>query len=542
MLTNEIEIGTGKLRGSARDAAGVLSFKGIPYAAPPVGTLRWRAPAPVAPWQGVFEASQYGAGAMATPMPAPHMFRLREDEDCLNLNVWTAAAHADEKRPVMVWIHGGGFQFGSSMLPGTDGAALAALGAVVVSINYRLGVFGFLAHAELDAEGTPSGNFGLQDMISALRWVRDNIAAFGGDPDCVTIFGESAGGHAVGLLMVAPQAAGLFHRAIGQSGAWWDSEHGPLANADEARAQTQKLMTKLGVTTMAEMRALPATRVNLASAWNFLTDPFDNAFSPNVDGHIVPDVPGRIFAAGGQHRVPLMAGFNDMEEEFFKPRGLPTAPAAFRAAAAEQFGADRMSAFNAAYPSHDKAAARQSSDRLSGDLVISQQVWSWVGMHRRAGAPAYLYQFGHRSALCPKPIHTAEISFVFGNLKPSPFGIGHATPSAEDLALSDCMMHHWVNFASAGDPNGEGVASWPLYEGPGSEVMRYAGTAHAAPETVTARFTLIESLRDNGALPAAWRATRPRLSPLAARVLHRLAFVAIALERVVRAALGKRID
>ena len=163
-------------------------------------------------------------------------------------------------------------------------------------------------------------------------------------------------------------------------------------------------------------------------------------------------------------------------------------------------------------------------------------------MHRRAGAPAYLYQFGHRSALCPKPIHTAEISFVFGNLKPSPFGIGHATPSAEDLALSDCMMHHWVNFASAGDPNGEGVASWPLYEGPGSEVMRYAGTAHAAPETVTARFTLIESLRDNGALPAAWRATRPRLSPLAARVLHRLAFVAIALERVVRAALGKRID
>tara|TARA_R110000868_G_scaffold159618_4_gene388589 strand:- start:3550 stop:5178 length:1629 start_codon:yes stop_codon:yes gene_type:complete len=527
MLDHDVTVASGSVRGLPRDAQGVLSFKGIPYAAPPVGSLRWAAPQPVAPWVGTFEATRYGAGSHGTPMPAGHIFRPYEDEDCLNLNVWTAACEPHEKRPVMVWIHGGGFQFGSSMLPNTDGAALAALGAVVVSINYRLAVFGFLAHPDLDKEGVASGNYGLQDMIAALRWVRDNIDRFGGDPDCVTIFGESAGGHAVGLLMVSPPAAGLFHRAIGESGAWWDTEHGPLASVEESRAQTLALMQKLGVTTIAELRALPAEKVNLAAAWNFLTDPVVTAFSPNVDGEIVPDVPARIFARGGQHRVPLLAGFNDIEEAFFKPRGLPVAPARFRAAAAQQFGAENMARFDVAYPSRDKAEARHSADQMIGDLVISQQIWSWVGAHRKSGEPAYLYEFGHISPFSPKPIHTAEIAFVFGNLQSGPFGTKNVEPNDEDRALSDNMMRHWVNFAAMGNPNGDGTAHWPMYEGPGSQVMRYAGHAHAAPESVTARHALIESMRVDGVLPMRWRSVEARMSARLARFIYRLAFLTI---------------
>lgn len=535
MLSRDITLADGQIRGCERDAAGVLSFKGIPYAAPPVGPLRWHAPMPVVPWQGVLDATQFGAGAMACPMPNGHIFRPREDEDCLTLSVITAAREVDEKRPVMVWIHGGGFQFGSSAMPGTNGAGLAALGAVVVQINYRLGVFGFLAHDELDAEGEASGNFGLQDMVAALRWVRDNIARFGGDPTCVTIFGESAGGHAVGLLMVSPLARGLFHRAIGQSGAWWDSEHGPLANAVEARAHTARLMRKLGVTTIAELRALPAERVNRAAAWNFLTDPMDNAFSPNIDGYVVPDIPGRVFAAGGQHRVPLLAGWNDFEEFFFLTRGLPVAPARFRAAAARQFGEAHMAAFDAAYPSRDKRQARRSSDRLIGDLVISQQVWSWAGAHRRSGAPTYVYRFGHRSAYCEKPVHTAEISYVFGDLEGNPFRDLSVSPGPEDRALSDCMMKQWVNFAANGNPDGEGLPHWPLYEGPGGDVMRYADGAKPAREDVTDRFSLIESLRVDGALPYRWREVKPRLSPVVAGIAQRVAIYAFAFRNFVAA-------
>jgi para-nitrobenzyl esterase len=221
----------GQVRGLQRDAGGVLAFKGIPYAAPPVGPLRWRPPQPPAPWTGVRDALTFGAGCLSSlandHRPGPRA------EDCLTLNVWTAAREADEKRPVMVWLHGGGFQFGSSANPATDGRLLAAKGVVVVSFNYRLGIFGFLAHPDLDAEA-PSGNCGLKDQLAALRWVQANIAAFGGDPGNVTLFGESAGAMAVGILMASPLAHGLFHKAIGESGAFWDGRHGPLQSFEEA--------------------------------------------------------------------------------------------------------------------------------------------------------------------------------------------------------------------------------------------------------------------------------------------------------------------
>ena len=269
-LQRVVRTQAGAVRGGPRDASGVIAFKGVPYAAPPVGPLRWCAPQPPAPWDGVRDALVFGAGCLSAlendQRPGPR------DEDCLYLNVWTAAKHADEKRPVMVWIHGGGFQFGSSANPATDGGALAAKGVVVVSFNYRLGILGFLAHPDLDAEA-PSGNYGLQDQLMALRWVKANIAGFGGDPDNVTLFGESAGAMAVGILMASPLAHGLFHKAIGQSGAFWDGKHGPLQGFEEARARGLAYARQQHNASIAALRSMPGRSVECIRAVEFQDQP-----------------------------------------------------------------------------------------------------------------------------------------------------------------------------------------------------------------------------------------------------------------------------
>ena len=291
----QVHTQAGHARGDRRDANGVLAFKGIPYAAPPVGALRWRAPRPPAPWNGVRDASIFGPGCLSAlendPRPGPRA------EDCLTLNVWTAAKRADEKRPVMVWIHGGGFQFGSSANPATDGGALAARGVVVVSFNYRLGVLGFLAHPELDAEA-PSGNYGLLDQLAALRWVKANIAGFGGDPDNVTLFGESAGAMAVGIVMASPLAHGLFHKAIGESGAFWDGKYGPLQGFEEARTRGLAFARQQGDASIAALRAMPAEQLNAAAPWSFKTSPVTTAFSPSIDHYVAPDAPALRFLRG----------------------------------------------------------------------------------------------------------------------------------------------------------------------------------------------------------------------------------------------------
>ncbi|HUD50221.1 carboxylesterase family protein, partial [Parvibaculum sp.] len=351
-------------------------------------------------------------------------------------------------------------------------------------------------------------------------------------PDCVTIFGESAGAHAIGLLMASPLAHGLFHRAIGQSGAWWDSEHGPLASAEEASARGLALMRKLGAADIEDMRAMPASRVNVAGAWNFLTDPGVTAFSPSVDGYVLPDVPGRIFAQGKQTPVPLLAGWNRDEHAYFTSRGLPTTGPRFRAAAARQFGAARMADFDTVYPSRDRREARRSADMLIGDLVISQQIWSWGGAHRAKGAPAYLYEFHYASAFSPRPVHTADIPFVFGNLTENAFRAKGAAPEAGDRAFSRLMRLYWINFSRAGDPNGEGLPRWPLYEGAGSNVMHLSRNSAAAPETVAARFAFIESFRKEGVLPADWRAVKARMSPGVARLVAGLVRLAARCRRL----------
>lgn len=503
-LQPQIGIAQGPMRGAARNERGVLAFKGIPYAAPPIGPLRWRAPQPAPASSAVIDATRFGARCLSawTNDPAPGPPR---SEDCLTLNVWTAAGRAAEKRPVMVWIHGGGFQFGSSAEPSSDGSRLAEKGVVVVSVNYRVGVFGFMAHPELDREG-PSGNYGLQDQIAALRWVKTNIAAFGGDPDNITVFGESAGAHAIGLLLASPLARGLVHKAIGQSGAFWDSEHGSLATRDEARRRGVALAAALGARSLTDLRGVPTDRLNAAGSWDFTKDPGTTAFSPSVDGYVVPEAPAARYAAGKQLRVPLLAGWNSVEDLPFRARALPHSSASvFRDAAAEQFGRDRLAEFLTHYPAASDKQAKLSAEALVGDLVISQQVWEWLRLHVASGrAPVYGYRFSYSSPYVPVASHAVDPPFVFGTLTPQRI-VGSTTPPGEtDRMLSDQMMSYWVNFATRGDPNGPGLPRWPVF-GTNSEVLEIGSTLAARIPAEAARLRFLSSYRRSGALPARWR-------------------------------------
>ncbi|HEX7864663.1 MAG TPA: carboxylesterase family protein [Variovorax sp.] len=493
----------GHVRGHQRDVNGVLTFKGIPYAAPPVGPLRWRAPQPPTPWSGVRDALEFGAGCLSAlendHRPGPR------SEDCLYLNVWTAAKQADEKRPVMVWIHGGGFQFGSSANPATDGSLLAAKGVVVVSFNYRLGVFGFLAHPDLDLEA-PSGNYGLQDQLAALHWVKANIDGFGGDPDNVTVFGESAGAMAVGILMASPLSHGLFHKAIGESGAFWDGRHGPLQGFEEARARGLAFARQQGNASITALRAMPAEQLNAAAPWSFQSSPVVAAFSPSVDCHVVPDVPAARFLRGQQMHVPLLAGWNATEEFPFLSQSLPDRSAqAFRAAAEEMFGRECMADFLKVYPADTDAQAKTSAAALTGDYVVGEQCWQWLRLHRASSrAPVYGYLFSYTSPYTPVASHVTEIPFVFGTLTPQQV-IGSTTPPAEaDRALARTMMSYWVNFATHGDPNGSDLPPWPAYGGE-DVVQIFDATIEARPNPQAARFRFLDGFRQEGVLPVRWR-------------------------------------
>jgi para-nitrobenzyl esterase len=502
-LGRQVRTRAGQVRGHQRDVSGVLAFKGIPYATPPVRLLRWRAPQPPAAWNGVRDALAFGAGCLSAlendHRPGPR------SEDCLYLNVWTAARQADEKRPVMVWIHGGGFQFGSSANPATDGGPLAARGVVVVSFNYRLGIFGFFAHPGLDS-GSQSGNYGLQDQLAALRWVKANIADFGGDPNNVTVFGESAGAMAIGILMASPLAHGLFHKAIGESGAFWDGKHGPLQGFEEARTRGLTFARQQGNASIAALRAMPAEQLNAAAPWSFKTSPVITAFSPSIDHYVVPDVPALRFLGGEQMHIPLLAGWNTAEEIPFASQSLPDQSAqAFCAAAEEMFGKERMADFLKVYPADTDTLAKASAAALTGDYVVGEQCWKWLQLHQASGrAPVYGYMFNYTSPYTPIASHVTEIPFVFGTLTPQQV-IGSSTPPAEaDRDLARIIMSYWVNFAMRGNPNGPGLPSWPSYDE--KDVVQILGTAiESRPNPQAARFRFLGSFRQNGILPMRWR-------------------------------------
>ncbi len=495
--------------GPVRGVAGsddVVAFKGIPYVAPPVGALRWRSPRAPSKWTAVRDASDFGPRC-PTPAGGPFLDASPASEDCLTVNVWSQAGLTQAKRPVMVWIHGGGFQFGSSREPTNDGARLAAKGVVVVSFNYRLGVLGFLAHPTLDAEGAPSGDYGLQDQIKALHWVRTNIAAFGGDPANVTVFGESAGAMSVGLLMASPQARGLFAKAIVESGAFWDSEHGSIRTRSEAEAQGKAFAARFKDGTITGLRALPVEALIAGMAMGRRDDPVVDAFSPSIDGYVLTASPADAFARGAAAKVPLLAGHNAAEDVIFRARALPHANAAeFRRAAADLFGPNNLTRFLAAYPADTDAAASASANALIGDMAIAQQSWALLQTQgRAAGRPVYGYEFDHSSAYSPMPIHGAEMDFVFGTLRPQRMAKPDAVPGVRDREIADQMTSYWTNFARTGDPNGAGLPAWPVYDPSEPRVLAIAAATSAASEKHTERYTFLQSFRADGRFPARWR-------------------------------------
>jgi len=453
-INDPVRTDGGLVTGAPGNDPEVRVYKGIPYAKPPVGDLRWKAPQPAPDWSGTKKATEFGPVCMQEPYPQTSIYYSplgSVGEDCLYLNVWTAAKAASDKRPVMVWIHGGGYTRGSGATPTYDGDVLAKKGAVVVTVNYRLGIFGFIAHPELTKESPDhaSGNYGLLDMVAALKWVQKNIAAFGGDPKRVTIFGESAGSSAVNYLMASPLAKGLFHRVIGESGAnFGASRNGTLAAAEDNGA---KFGEKIGAKSLTALRAKSADELQKAGG----------AFRANVDGYFLPEDVSAIFAQHKQNDVPLIAGYNHDEGTTLSPWPQNGNAKSF----AEQIH-NRYAKFSddffKLYPAASDAEAMQAHYDSFRDQGMGWQMRTWVRQQTKSGkAPAFLYFF---TRVPPGPTaekyrayHAAEIQYVFGNLNP------RRPWEDADRKLSDAMSSYWVNFAATGNPNGKGLPKWPSY-------------------------------------------------------------------------------
>jgi para-nitrobenzyl esterase len=446
---------TGLLWGAAGTSPEVRVFKGIPYAAPPVGDLRWKAPKPVASWEGVRDATKFSPICYQRPYSQDSIYRMAPQpmsEDCLYLNIWTAASTAKERRPVMVWIHGGGLTGGSGSAPTYNGESLARKGVVLVTINYRLGVFGFLAHPALTEETghASSGNYGLLDQIAALEWVRQNIAAFGGDPQRVTIFGESAGSWSVNYLVATPLAKGLFQRAIGESGGVF----GRVTKLEEVERSGSKFAASRDANSARALRA--------KSAEDLLKAAGETSFPPSVDGWLFPEDVTTIFSKGEQNDVPLIAGSNADEATALSPWPANRPSAAFKIQARRIFG-DRAEEFLKFYPAASDQEAKASHFSSFRDFSFGWQMRTWVRMSTRTGkSSAYLYYFsrvppGAASATLGA-YHAAEIAYVFHNLH-----LGTRPYEDADRKLSDLMSSYWVNFAATGDPNGKDLPKWPVY-------------------------------------------------------------------------------
>ncbi len=468
----EAQVAGGRVAGS--ESNGIVAFKGIPFAAPPVGALRWKAPQTVRPWKGVKQATTFAPACLQASSPYAPVASM--SEDCLYLNVWTPARTPAEKLPVMVWIYGGAFAGGATSLPTYDGARLAAKGVVLVSVAYRLGPFGFLAHPALTREsGKGSGNYGLLDQIAGLEWVKRNIAKFGGDPSRVTVFGESAGGIAVSMLTVSPHAKGLFQRAISESGGNLGiprtaNEGGATApTLKVAEAAGQRFLSALGAGDLAAARALPADKVLAA------VRPSMARFWPVFDGDVLPGDEYRLYEAGRFNDTPILVGTNSDEGNLFVRS---STKAAFEAQVRNGYG-QGAAAVLAAYPHATDAEATRAAKDLFRDSTFAWGTAAWARLQSQHGkGKAFVYYFDHRTPQSPNGSnHAAELGYVFGTLGSGP---GPA-PTAKDKALSELMMSYWTNFAKTGDPNGAGLPDWPAFSANAERVMYFDGQAGAKP-------------------------------------------------------------
>ncbi len=511
----------GSVAGKMSADGQVREFLGIPYAAAPVGPLRWQAPQPAAKWKGVRQATSFGSHCMQPTIFADIVFRdPGQSEDCLTLNVWTpsAASRKDAKLPVMVWIHGGGFIVGASSEPRQDGEHLAHKGVILVSMNYRLGIFGFLTSSELAAESpqraavyaldgslnhqayplspaaSAAANYGLLDQWAALAWVKKNIQAFGGDPNNVTIFGESAGSISVSAQMASPLSQGLFAKAMGESGSSLGNLNFPSLTASQ-KSDEARLRAAFGTSDLKALRTLSADKLLSAPGAKSMGS---NGFGPVIDGYFLPENVAAIYAHGQQAHVPLLAGWNkdeDAQQIMFSPQQ-PTV-ATLQTMAQKLFGA-QAPAFLRVYAASNNAEAVRAIEDFAGDSFIVYSTWAWLEAQVKTGAsPVYRYRLDLDSPtdlhhpVAAGDFHSDDIEYVFGNLDARP----GAKWTPADRQLSEQMQSYWTNFAKTGNPNGPNLPSWPAYKSSGNwQVLHLDAQTQARPDRHRDRYIFLQKV------------------------------------------------
>ena len=508
---DRVKTANGMLESTDPPKDGVRSFKGIPFGQPPVGDLRWREPQPVKNWSGVRKADQFGPRCMQRTSPgADYWFRSNGmSEDCLYLNVWTPAKSATEKLPVLVYIFGGGFQNGDGSEPRYDGGNMARQGMVAVSVNYRTNIFGFFVHPELTRESPhhAAGNYGLLDQVAALEWVRKNIAAFGGDPNRVTVAGESAGSISVSALMASPLSRGLMAGATGESGAMISSlPPQPLADAEQNGV---KFGAAAGATTLAALRAMTAEQIQEA-----VTKVRGVRFGTALDGYFLPKPLTAIFEAGEQAKVPLLAGSNTQEGPARSVLGDNDPTPETLANAIRRFYGDKADAVLKAYAAANTDEVYEAAMHLASARFISHSTWKWTELQMKTGGkpvyrylyarprPPYLGMPGEAAPETPAPAppsanaaprgaaHSAEIQYAMGNLDLDK----RYTWEPADYQVSKVIQAYFVNFIKTGNPNGAGLPEWPAYRADNNyQRMRIDVESHAGPELYRSRYLALDA-------------------------------------------------
>jgi para-nitrobenzyl esterase len=513
---NQVKVANGLLEGTLEGESGIHSFKGIPFAQAPVGELRWKPPQPAKNWEGARKADKFGPRAMQRAIFGDMGFRSDGiSEDCLYLNVWTPAKSEEDRLPVLVYFYGGGFAAGDGSEGRYDGESMARRGIVALTVNYRLNVFGFLAHPELTKESPQyaSGNYGLLDQAAALRWVHENIAAFGGDPNQVTIAGESAGSISVSAHMASPLSKGLFARAIGESGSLLGTlTPAPLAEAEKTGL---KFATNNGANSLAELRATPAEKLLEATS-----KPGTPWFGLAVDGLFFPKEPAAVYAAGEQAKVPLLVGWNSEEMNSRMVMGPAEPTLENYEKAIKRLYTNNWEEALEAYSASNAGEVVQVATELASDRFISYSTWKWADLQAKAGQPVYRYYYARpRPAMKPEmgnaspglaggvtrnsgnnpppppargAVHSAEIEYAMGNLPKN--NVYAWTP--DDYKVSETMQSYFANFIKAGDPNGKGLSKWPaMKNGKPAEYMRLDVDSRAETEQHRERYLFLDQAK-----------------------------------------------
>ncbi len=502
--------------------SGVRIFKGVPFAQPPVGELRWKAPQPAKNWQGIRKADHFGPRAMQLPVFGDMSFRSDGvSEDCLYLNVWTPAKSEDERLPVLVYFYGGGFIAGDGSELRYDGENIARQGIIAITVNYRLGVFGFMAHPALTKESPhqASGNYGLLDQQAALLWVKENIAAFGGDPRKVTIAGESAGSFSVSAQMASPLAKDLIAGAIGSSGSLLGSF--AVAPLQEGEQQGEAFAETVGAKSLADLRNIPAEKLLEAAGKKKAP-----RFSIVVDGYFLTEKPSEVYASGKQAHVPLMAGWNSEERNYHSLfDGLEPTPENYKNAVQKLYG-DQADKVLAIYPGNTKEEMIQSATDLAGDRFIGYSTWNWTDMQAKTGGnPVYRYYYEHprpamraemgdavaglaggvikgeeakkqKAPVASGAVHSADIEYAMGNLPTN--RVYNWQP--EDYKVSEILQQYYVNFVKNGNPNGLGVPQWSAInrEENNTPVMHINTDTQAKPDQRQKRYETLRAISNSG--------------------------------------------